>query len=113
MKRREFITLLGSTAAAWPLAAHAQQSDRVRRIGVLIALAENDSEGKAWVAGFRQGLEKRGWSEDRNLRIEYRFAPAGAQAQDACQRVGRLAARGDLRDPDAGCRCAATGDPRD
>src|SRR5262245_24935421 len=80
MKRREFITLLGG-AATWPLVARAQQRGTVRRIGALIALDENDSEGKAWVAGFRQGLEKRGWSEDRNLRIEYRFAPAGAQAQ--------------------------------
>ena len=89
MKRREFIALLGG-AAAWPLGARAQQPGTVRRIGALIALAENDSEGKAWVAGFRQGLEKRGWSEDRNLRIEYRFAPAGAQAQVLAQELVAL-----------------------
>jgi putative ABC transport system substrate-binding protein len=81
MNRRNFITLLGGTAFAWPVAARAQQSERMRRIGVLIALAQSDPEAKAWVAGFLQGLEKRGWSENRNLQIEYRFALAGAQAQ--------------------------------
>jgi putative ABC transport system substrate-binding protein len=80
IKRRDFITLLGG-AAAWPLAARAQQAGKVPRIGVLIALAQSDPEAKAWVAGFLQGLEKRGWSEDRNLHIDYRFALAGAQAQ--------------------------------
>jgi putative ABC transport system substrate-binding protein len=80
LKRREFITLFGGTAA-WPLAARAQQPDRVRRIGVLIGLAEDDPETKARLAGFRQGLEKRGWSEGHNVRIDYRFAPAGAQVQ--------------------------------
>jgi putative ABC transport system substrate-binding protein len=59
MKRREFITLLGG-AAAWPLAALAQQAERVRRIGVLTALAENDPELTTRLAAFRQGLEKRG-----------------------------------------------------
>jgi putative tryptophan/tyrosine transport system substrate-binding protein len=81
LKRREFITLLGGTAAAWPLAGRAQQPGKVPRIGVLIALAQSDPEAKAWVAGFLQGLEKRGWSEDRNLQIDRRFAVAGAQAQ--------------------------------
>ena len=80
IRRREFITLLGGTAA-WPLAARGQQPGRMRRIGVLIGLAQSDPEAKAWVAGFLQGLEKRGWSEDRNLQIDYRFALAGAQAQ--------------------------------
>ena len=80
MKRREFITLFGGAAAAWPLAARAQQSERMRRIGVLGGFAENDPEIKARLAGFRQGLERLGWSEGRNVRIDYRFAPAG-QAQ--------------------------------
>ena len=81
MQRRQFIALLGSMAAAWPLAARAQQPGKVSRIGVLIALAQSDPEARAWVAGFLQGLEKRGWSEDRNLHVDYRFAAAGAQAQ--------------------------------
>jgi putative tryptophan/tyrosine transport system substrate-binding protein len=81
MRRRDFIAGIAGLAATWPLAARAQQTGTVRRIGALIALAENDLEGKTWVAGFRQGLEKRGWSEARNLHIDYRFAPAGAQAQ--------------------------------
>jgi putative tryptophan/tyrosine transport system substrate-binding protein len=81
MRRRDFIAGIAGLAATWPLAARAQQTGTIRRIGALIALAENDLEGKTWVAGFRQGLEKRGWSEARNLHIDYRFAPAGAQAQ--------------------------------
>jgi putative ABC transport system substrate-binding protein len=90
VKRREFITLLGGAAAAWPLAARAQQSGKVPRIGVLIALAQSDPEAKAWVAGFLQGLEKRGWSEDRNLQIDYRFAVAGAQAQPLAKELVAL-----------------------
>jgi len=80
VNRRAFITLLGG-AAAWPLAARAQQSERMRRIGVLVGLAEDDQETKARLAAFREGLEKRGWSEGRNVRIDYRFAPASAQMQ--------------------------------
>jgi hypothetical protein len=60
MQRREFISLLGGAAAAWPLAAGAQQPDRMRRIGVLMVYAENDSEAQAWVAAFREGLQKLG-----------------------------------------------------
>jgi putative ABC transport system substrate-binding protein len=81
MRRREFITLLGGAAAAWPVVARAQQPDGMRRIGVLIGFAEDDPEAKARLAAFRQGLEKRGWSEGRNVRIDYRYAPAGAEAQ--------------------------------
>jgi putative ABC transport system substrate-binding protein len=80
MRRREFITLLGGTAA-WPLAARAQQGERVRRIGVLMAFAENDPEAKARMAAFRQGLAKRGWGEGRNVQIDYRFATPGDTAQ--------------------------------
>jgi putative tryptophan/tyrosine transport system substrate-binding protein len=77
--RREFITLLGGAACVWPLAAHAQQT---RRIGVMIALPEGDPELKKWLAAFQQGLEKLGWSEGRNVQIDYRFAPAGARAPE-------------------------------
>jgi putative ABC transport system substrate-binding protein len=80
VKRREFITLLGG-AAAWPLAARAQQPEQMRRVGVLIGLAEDDPDAKARLAAFRQGLDRLGWSEGGNVRLDYRFAPAGAQAQ--------------------------------
>jgi putative tryptophan/tyrosine transport system substrate-binding protein len=68
--RRELIGALGGMATAWPLAARAQQCERMRHIGVLIALAQSDPEAKAWVGGFLQGLGKRGWSEDRNLHCQ-------------------------------------------
>jgi putative tryptophan/tyrosine transport system substrate-binding protein len=78
--RRKFLAaLLGGAAAAWPLAARAQQAARVRRIGVLVGLVEDDQETTARLAAFRDELEKRGWSEGRNVRIDYRFAPASAQ----------------------------------
>jgi putative tryptophan/tyrosine transport system substrate-binding protein len=74
MKRREVITLLGGVAAGWPVAAHAQQAERMRRIGVLIAFAESDRQAQARVAAFREELQKLGWSEGRNVHIEIRFA---------------------------------------
>src|SRR5262249_48092227 len=72
VKRREFMTLLGS-AAAWPLAARAQQGERMRRIGVLMTLNESDPEVRAWAAAFQEGLQKLGWVRDRNVRIDYRW----------------------------------------
>lgn len=79
MQRREFIMLLGGAAATWPVAARAQQqSDKVRRIGMFIAYAEDDPETKVRLTAFRQRLEKRGWSEGRNVQIETRFAAASA-----------------------------------
>jgi putative tryptophan/tyrosine transport system substrate-binding protein len=74
MKRREFITLLGGAAAAWPLAAPAQQRERMRRIAFLHPYAENDPEVLARVVAFRQGLEALGWTENRNIRIEHRYS---------------------------------------
>jgi putative tryptophan/tyrosine transport system substrate-binding protein len=78
MQRREFILAFGGAAAAWPLAARAQQPDQMRRIGVLVGAAEDDVDIQIRVAGFRQGLEKLGWSEGRNIHIDYRFAAARA-----------------------------------
>jgi putative ABC transport system substrate-binding protein len=74
MKRREFIAHLGSAVTAWPIAARAQQPDRVRRIGVLMGFAESDSEGQAFIAAFREGLQKLGWSKGGNTRIDARWA---------------------------------------
>jgi putative ABC transport system substrate-binding protein len=73
MNRRELITLLGG-AAAWPLAVHAQQHERMRRIGVLMGYAESDREGQANVAAFQGALQKLGWTGGRNIRIDYRWA---------------------------------------
>src|SRR5215831_10320772 len=81
MRRRDFVTLLGGAAAAWPLAARAQDPEGMRRIGVLMGLSEDDPETKARVVKFRQELERLGWTEGRNVRIDTRFAPAGARAQ--------------------------------
>jgi putative ABC transport system substrate-binding protein len=80
--RRQFIALVGGAAAAWPLAARAQQPDRVRRIGVLMGYPENDLEGPAFFAAFREGLQKLGWVEDRNIRLDTRWAsPGDAEAR--------------------------------
>jgi putative ABC transport system substrate-binding protein len=73
VKRREFIAMLGGAAAAWPLAARAQQPSGMRRIGVLMNLAESDPEGQARIAAFREGLGKLGWSEGRDVQIDYRW----------------------------------------
>jgi putative ABC transport system substrate-binding protein len=74
MKRREFITLVGGTVIAWPLAARAQQPERMRRIGVMMGYAEGDREGQVRIAALLEGLQKLGWAEGRNIRIDYRWA---------------------------------------
>jgi putative ABC transport system substrate-binding protein len=74
MKRRAFITLLSGAAAAWPLVARAQQAERMRRIGVIMSHASDDPEGQARVVTFLQGLQQSGWTDGRNVRIEYRWA---------------------------------------
>ena len=74
MTRRQFITLLGGAVAAWPLAARAQQPDRMRRIGVLMPFAESDPGYQGSMASFRDALVKLGWVVGRNLRIDYRWA---------------------------------------
>jgi putative ABC transport system substrate-binding protein len=91
MKRRQFITLLGG-AAAWPLAASAQQSTRKRRIGVLMALSESDPEAKPRVKAFEQGLQDWGWVKEQNLLIDYRWIGTDiTQTQSHAAEIVRLA----------------------
>jgi putative tryptophan/tyrosine transport system substrate-binding protein len=78
MRRREFITLLGGTAASWPLAAHAQQGERIRRIGVLLPAASDDAQYHAWVGAFLQALALSGWVIGRNVRIDTRWTKGDA-----------------------------------
>jgi putative ABC transport system substrate-binding protein len=75
MKRREFITLLGGAVAAWPLAARAQQADRVRRIGMLMGLDVDDPDAKSEIATFLRALQDLGWTDGRNLQLDYRWGP--------------------------------------
>ena len=78
MKRRDFITLLGGAAAAWPVAARAQQREKMSRIGVLMNLAADDTEGQARLAAFLQGLQEAGWAVGRNVRIDLRWGAGDA-----------------------------------
>ena len=81
MKRREFITLIGGAAAAWPLAARAQPTtERVRRIGVLMSTTADDPEGQARIAAFHQGLQERGWTLGRNARVDVRWGAFDADS---------------------------------
>jgi putative ABC transport system substrate-binding protein len=73
MRRRDFVTLVGGSAVSWPLALRAQQSGQMRRIGVLMPFAKDNSQAQARIAAFLQGLQKLGWTEGRNLQIEYRW----------------------------------------
>src|SRR5260370_5677493 len=79
MRRRRFITLVCGIAG-WPFTAGAQQRDPVRRIAVLMAYAESDPEGEAWVAAFREALQKLGWTERRNIEIDVRWATGDMDA---------------------------------
>ena len=78
MRRREFITLLGGAAAAWPIAARAQQRERIRRVGVLMNRAADNPEGQDRLAAFQQGLQEAGWSVGRNVRIDTRWSEDNA-----------------------------------
>jgi hypothetical protein len=71
MRRREFIALIGSAAVARPLAARAQEPGRTRRIGLLMSVAESDPEAQDWLVAFRERLQQLGWTEGRNIRIDY------------------------------------------
>ncbi len=83
LKRRQFITLLGGAAVAWPTAARAQQPERMKRIGVLMGYPESDSEAQTKIAAFQDGLQKLGWTEGRNTRIDTRWAtPADAESME-------------------------------
>jgi putative tryptophan/tyrosine transport system substrate-binding protein len=86
VRRREFITLLGGAAVAWPFAARAQQDGRMPRIGVLISLAESDPEAQSWFKAFVQGMQAVGWTDGRNIRIDVRWA--GGEA-DRIQRLAK------------------------
>jgi len=79
MRRREFIRLFSSTVVAWPLVARAQQQERVRRIGVLMNLVEDDPEASARISAFVQRLSQLGWTEGRNLQIDYRWAAGNSE----------------------------------
>ena len=78
MRRRQFIMLIGGAAVVWPLAARAQQGERMRRIGVLMTLSEDDAEGQERMAVFLEGLQQSGWTDGRNVRIDYRWAAGDA-----------------------------------
>src|SRR5215471_12579716 len=103
MKRREFITLLGG-AAAWPLAAGAQQPGQLRRVGVLLGVPENDPETKSRVRAFQLGMRDAGWIDGRNVHIEYRYA--GTDPARARRYLGKFqshrgsASIGDKDNPD-------------
>ena len=108
LQRREFIAGLGS-AAVWPVVARAQQAGRLRRIGVLVNGMEDDSEMQARLAAFRQGLGQFGWSEGRNVRIDYRFSGGSPERLGA----DRFKSRHYFRKFDPGSRSVASGDPDD
>ena len=82
IRRREFVALLGG-AAAWPLAAAAQQADRMRRVGVLMGTDESNSDGQARIAAFREVLQGLGWTEGRNIQIDYRWGAGDVERTHA------------------------------
>jgi len=91
MRRRDLIIAIAGSAAVWPRATHAQQSDHMRRIGVLMAFSENDPEAQSWAAGFREELGKLGWTEGHNIQIDTRWATADVESleRSAKQLVAR------------------------
>ncbi len=95
MRRRELITLLGGAAAAWPLTAHAQQPEQIRRLGVLMNFAADDTAAQARLTGFLQALEQLGWTNGRNVRIDIRWSASDPE------RIRRYAAELVALTPDA------------
>ena len=90
MRRREFITIFGGAAVAWPLVGHAQQNERVRRIGILLPANASDAEFQAWLEAFVQGLELLGWNVGGNVQLEIRWA--GGNAEDIRRHATELVA---------------------
>jgi putative ABC transport system substrate-binding protein len=85
LRRRQFISLLGGIAATWSLSSHAQQRERMRRIGAMMLLAEDDPEQKTWTETFLNGLQEAGWMDRRNMEIDYRWG-AGDSVHVAIRR---------------------------
>jgi putative ABC transport system substrate-binding protein len=81
VRRREFITLVGSTAAGWPLAARAQQHERIRRVGTIMGFRENDTEGSLWLSSFTRALLELGWTEGRNVRVDVRWSGSNVERE--------------------------------
>lgn len=111
MRRREFITLLGGVAAAWPLTSRAQQAERMRRVGVLMASEETDTRPKVWLSQFTQGLTELGWVNGRNLLMDVRWAgnDVDRMRMFAKQFVNQQPRR-DPRIRNSGDRCVAARD---
>jgi len=91
MRRRKFIKLLGGAVTAWPLAARAQQGERMRRIGMLLNATADDTEFRAWVGAFRQALQELGWTDGRNIRIDYRWGAGDADKRKYAAELVALA----------------------
>jgi len=91
IKRREVITLLGGAAAAWPLAARAQQRERMRHIGVLMGFTADDAEGQTRLAAFLQGLQQLGWADGQNVRVDYRWGGGNADMRKYAAELVALA----------------------
>jgi hypothetical protein len=81
LRRRDFVALFGSTAVGWPLAARAQQAAGMRRVGMLMDTAQDNAEGQARVAAFRQELKQRGWVEGRNIQIDLRWSGGNVERE--------------------------------
>jgi putative ABC transport system substrate-binding protein len=80
MKRREFLTLLGGATAAWPVVGHAQQGERMRRVGIIMSISADDAEGQRRIAAVRQGLQQLGWRDGRNVSLEIRWTAGNSDA---------------------------------
>jgi putative ABC transport system substrate-binding protein len=81
MRRREFITAIAGSAAAWPLAAHARQPEPMRRIGVLMGFPESDPQAQSFITAFRDGLQRLGWTDGRNVQTDTRWPAFDAESR--------------------------------